>query len=287
MGLFSGMDKFGLGKYKDTSSIIEEKKVISADSKVDAEVNQKTPEERESEVLFDKRFTCPVCDMSFVAKCVRAGKIKIIDKDMDLRPIYEFMDPLKYDVIACDKCGYSSLSRYFGKLSSRQMKTIHEQVGMSFRGLDSCTDDIYSYDYAITRYKLALICSMVKQAKNGERAYTCLKLAWVIRGKRLTLDPQSEEFKELYKDELECVQNAYEGFVRAISSEQFPIAGMDENTLKYVLSDLARRLKKHDEAIKLLGDVITSKTTNNRLKEEALKLKEIIKEEVNKKSAFR
>lgn len=282
MGLFSGMDKFGLGKYKDTNSIIEEKKPVSLQKNVEQEIDRKTPEEREAEVLFDKRFTCPVCDVSFSTKCVRAGKIKIADKDLDLRPIYEFMDPLKYDVIACDQCGYSALSRYFGKLSSRQMKAIREQVGMSFSGLDVPTDEIYSYDYAITRYKLALICSMVKQAKNSEKAYTCLKLAWVIRGKRLTLDPKSEEFKELYKDELECIQNAYDGFILAISNEQFPIAGMDENTLKYVLAEFARRLKKYDESIRLLGDVITSKTTNNRLKEEALKLKEIIKEEVKK-----
>lgn len=283
MGLFSGMDKFGLGKYKDTNNIIEDKNVVSATKAAEAPIEQRTPEEREAEVLFDKRFTCPVCDVSFSAKCVRAGKIKIIDKDIDLRPIYEFMDPLKYDVITCDKCGYSSLSRYFGKLSTRQMKTIREQVGMSFRGIDSDME-LYSYDDAIARYKLALICSMVKQAKNSEKAYTCLKLAWIIRGKRLTLDSKSNEFKELYKDEMECISNAYEGFIRAFSNEQLPIAGMDESTLKYILSDMARKLKKYDESIKLLGDVITSKSTNSRLKDEALKLKEIIKEEVGSKT---
>ncbi len=283
MGLFSGMDKFGLGKYKETSSIIEDKKAVAENKIAETPIVQRTPEEREAEVLFDKRFTCPVCDVSFSAKCVRAGKIKITGKDVDLRPIYEFMDPLKYDVITCDKCGYSSLSRYFGKLSSRQMKTIREQVGMSFRGIENDME-IYSYDDAIARYKLALICSMVKQAKNSEKAYTCLKLAWVIRGKRLTLDSKSEEFVELYKDEVECITNAYEGFTRAFSSEQLPIAGMDESTLKYILSDMARKVKKYDEAIKLLGDVITSKATNSRLKDEALKLKEIIKEEVGSKA---
>ncbi len=283
MGLFSGMDKFGLGKYKDTKTIIEDKNTTTATSKGvnEAPIVERTPEEREAEVLFDKRFTCPVCDVAFSTKCVRAGKIKLSGKDIDLRPTYEFMDPLKYDVIACDKCGYSALARYFGKLSTRQMRTIKEQVGYSFKGLENDMD-IYSYDDAITRYKLALICSMVKQAKNSEKAYTCLKLAWVIRGKRLTLDPKTPEFVELYKDEMECISNAYEGFYIAISSEQFPIAGMDESTLKYIMSDMARRLKKYDDAAKLLGDVITSRATNSRLKDEALKLKDIIKEEIGK-----
>ena len=51
-----------------------------------------------------------------------------------------------------------------------------------------------------------------------------------------------------------------------------------------MLFEKFRKLKKYDESIKLLGDVITSKSTNSRLKDEALKLKEIIKEEVGSKT---
>lgn len=48
----------------------------------------------------------------------------------------------------------------------------------------------------------------------------------------------------MYMDERECLKNAYEGFLKAISSEAFPMAGMDENTLQYLLADLAREAWK-------------------------------------------
>ncbi|MBE5944790.1 MAG: DUF2225 domain-containing protein [Lachnospiraceae bacterium] len=279
MGLFSGMEKFGLEEFKD-AQIIDK----SQPSKADIEKLAPKPVERdETDALFDKHYTCPVCDLRFSTRSIRAGRVKLVEKDLDLRPIYDFVDPLKYDVITCDKCGYSSLTRYFGKLSTKQMKTIKESVGTNFRGLEN-NKPIYTYDDAIERHKLALICSIVKNAKNGEKAYTCLKLAWVIRGKRNGIDSKDPAFKELYVEEMECIKNAYEGFLLAISNEPFPIAGMDENTLKYIMSDMARKLKKYDEAAKLLGSVITSRTTNDRLKEEALKLKEIIKDELKKSS---
>ncbi|MBQ8412650.1 MAG: DUF2225 domain-containing protein [Lachnospiraceae bacterium] len=275
MGLFSGMEKFGLSNFKDAE-------VLQKNNQKVADMMEKAtavPEFKEEDALFDKHYTCPVCDLKFATRSIRAGKVKLKDKDIDLRPIYENIDPLKYDVITCDKCGYSSLVRYFGKLTVRQSKEIKEAVGTNFKGINNDMQ-VYSYDDAIERYKLALICSIVKNAKNGERAYTLLKLAWVIRGKRSGLSPKDEEYKALYNEEIECIKNAYDGFVQAISNEPFPIAGMDENTLKYIMSDMARRLKKYDEAAKLLGSVITSKTANSRLKEEALKLKEIIKSEL-------
>ena len=129
----------------------------------------------------------------------------------------------------------------------------------------------------------------MKKAKSSERAYTCLKYAWVLRGKRqfLTSKPEGirpEEIRSLYGDELECLKNAYEGFLQAISTETFPIAGMDENTLNYLLADLARRLGRNEEALRLLSDVITSRTASSRMKDEALKIKELIRESIKNKN---
>lgn len=279
MSLFSGMDELGLGQYEGMN-IIEEKKSADA-GKTDNGEPRKSPEAMEEEILYDKHYKCPVCDLNFTSKCVKVGKVKIAGKDTDLRPVYEFMDPHKYDVITCDKCGYSAIGRYFGKLSTRQVKEIHEQIGNNFKGIDNHMS-MYSYDDSIMRYKLALLTAIVKKAKNSERAYTCLKYAWVLRGKRLSLDSKDSSIKELYIDELECIKNAYEGFVIAMSEEPFPIAGMDENTLKYIMADLARKLKRFDESVKLLGGVITSRTVSPRLKDEALKLKELIREDLKK-----
>ena len=61
---------------------------------------------------------------------------------------------------------------------------------------------------------------------------------------------------------------------------RFPIAGMDESTLKYIMADLARKLKRYEESARLLASVLTSKATNHRLKDAALDLKELIKKDV-------
>ncbi|MBE5953691.1 MAG: DUF2225 domain-containing protein [Lachnospiraceae bacterium] len=277
MGLFSGLEQFGLGKYND-AKLMEEKK--EDNTLINAGENQ-GPKVREEDVLYDKRYTCPVCDISFTSKTVRAGKIKLVSKDTDLRAVYEIADPHKYDVIACENCGYSAVGRYFGKLSTRQMRDIKDQVGTNFRGISN-DKELFSYDDAILRYKLALVCSIVKHAKNSEKGYTSLKMAWVLRGKRLTLKPGDTAILQLYEEEMECIANAYACFVEALANEMMPIAGMDENTIKYLMAELARKLKKYDDSAKLLAEVITSKATPARLKEEALNVKALLKEDIKK-----
>lgn len=285
MGIFSTIGNLGLGDF-DESKILDNDSGAAARRGAAEQKETKSPEELEKEALFDKTYECPICNLTFKTKCVRAGKVRLESKDTDLRPIYNHIDPIKYDVITCEKCGYSALGRYFGKLMNRQIRDISEQIGSKFNGIEPAIQkDIFTYDDAITRYQLALITAMVKKAKNSERAYTCLKYAWVLRGKRqyLAARPEGitpEENRSLYMDERECLKNAYEGFLKAISSETFPIAGMDENTLNYLLADLARRLGKNEDALRLLSIVITSRSASSRMKDEALKLKDMIRESI-------
>ena len=85
-----------------------------------------------------------------------------------------------------------------------------------------------------------------------------------------------EEMTELYRDELEALGLAYEGFTTALAKESVPIANMDENTLLYLLAELARRLRKFTDASRLCGMLLTHKNVPPRLKDRALDLKEMI-----------
>ena len=49
---------------------------------------------------------CPVCGKTFKAKIVKSAKARQIAMDDDLRPKFEGVDTLKYDVLLCTKCGY-------------------------------------------------------------------------------------------------------------------------------------------------------------------------------------
>ena len=74
-------------------------------------------------MVFDKSYTCTACDQVFKAKMVRSGKAKAMISDQDLRPRYEGIDVLKYDIISCPYCGFSSLSKNFPYLTVRPLNS--------------------------------------------------------------------------------------------------------------------------------------------------------------------
>ncbi len=273
MSLFSGLDQFGLGKLEKMDVFEDESKKNSAQGKP---AEQKITEE---DLLFDKTYTCPVCDSEFHSKMVRTGKVKLLSADTDLRPKYQLVDSLKYDALVCPKCGYAALSRFFKFMMPAQAKLIRENISKNFSGLKP-TGNIYTYDDAIARHQLALANAVVKKAKASEKAYTCLKMAWLCRGKAETLPKETPDYdkqiKELHAEETELLANAYEGFMSAFSKESFPMCGMDEITMTYLIADLARRIGKYEESSRWISRVLTSRAANERIKNKARDIKELL-----------
>lgn len=276
--LFSGLEDFGLGNLSGMNIYDEKEK---DDSKQSAASEEKAAF-AEEDIIFDKTHTCPVCDKEFKAKMVKSGKVKLLSMDTDLRPRYQFADPLKYDAILCPHCGYSALSRFFKYVTNAQAALIKKNISASFHGVKE-SGDIFSYDDAITRHKLALVNAIVKKAKTSERAYTCLKTAWVIRGKAENLPKDTPDYQNVInamsKEELEFISNAYDGFNEAFSKETFPMCGMDENTVTLLVAELARKTGKYEEASRWISKVLISRDSNERIKAKAREIKEMIKEE--------
>lgn len=277
--LFSGLEAFGLGKMSDLDVYASgDKNNKNSEDSAEAIEKEKIVE---ADFLFDKSYTCPVCEEDFKVKTIKTGKIKLISADTDLRPKYQNVDSLKYDAIVCPHCGYSALNRFFNYMTSTQAKLISEQISASFKGINEDCDE-YTYDDAIARHKLALVNTIVKKSKNSERAYTCLKTAWLLRGKAESLPEDTKDYNEqinqLQKEEFEFITNAYEGFIDAFSKEMFPMCGMDEYTVTYLLADLARRVGKHDEASRWISKVLIARSANERIKAKARELKELLKD---------
>lgn len=273
MGLFSGLEELGLGKLKNVE--VFEKDADGATGKGAT----KKVEPKEEDVLFDKSYVCPVCDEKFSVKAVRTGKVKLKRTDSDLRPIYELMEPLKYDAVVCSHCGYSALSRFFPNITNAQARIVKEKISSNFKGLEM-NGNTYSFDEAVTRFKLALVNTVLKNTKASEKAYTCLKFAWLYRAKAESLPSDTPNIdnikKELAANEAECIENAYEGFTVAFSKESFPMCGMDENTVTYLVAELARRCGKYDEASRWVSQVLIARDANERIKEKAREIKELI-----------
>lgn len=271
-GILSGLAELGLDNLENMEiyeapqeEVVEEKKPTV--NKVE-----------EKDFVFDKSFACPVCGSSFTSKIMKTGKAKLIGTDKDLRPTYEGVDAVKYDVILCPVCGYAALSRFFPNITSGQAKMVRDTISQKVR-LHPFAGDIYTYEEALERYKLTLANAVVKKAKASEKAYICLKSAWLLRGHAENLDVTGDKTvnrASLIAQEDEYLMNAYNGFTEAMQSEKFPMCGMDQLTMEYLLAELAYHFKKYDVSSKLVASILTSPVANNRMKDKARELKDQI-----------
>lgn len=278
-GIFSGLEKLGLGNI-DGGSLFEDP------SKKEVEVKKDAPKKRlqlvnEEDYLFDKKYKCPVCESEFEAKTVRTGKVRMKNVDIDLRPDYDELDQNKYDVIACPECGYAALGRYFATLNKYQIDDIRVKICMNYKRMDY-REPIYNYEHAKRLYQLALANAVVKKAKNSEKAYICLKTAWVVRGETQRLDPADADYDKKKQEndaqEKELLANAMNGFVMARQTEEFPIAGMDSTTLDYLIAALAVETDQREVASKMISEILTSRVANSRIKDKARTLKDMLAE---------
>ncbi|MDD3368729.1 MAG: DUF2225 domain-containing protein [Lachnospiraceae bacterium] len=285
-GLLSGLGDLGLGNLEDMN-LFEE---AESEKKAAEEVAPKVPVVQETDFLYDKTYECPVCGKEFKNKTVKVGKAKLSGTDMDLRPKYEQIDLLKYDVIMCPHCGYAALSRYFKFITETQGKMVKKTISERFKP-KNLNKDIYEYEDALERYKMALANAIVKQAKPSEKAYICLKTAWLLRGKAEHLDAKAADYaqkkKECEAEENEFLKKALEGFLSARQTESFPMCGMDESTVDYLIAVMAVKFGQLEIATKLVAQILSSSTTNPRMKDRARDLKnkiiEVVKAKTGKK----
>lgn len=273
MGILSGLSSLGLGKLEGAD--------IYAKEEAKPKVEEVKPVEKtvtERDLIFEKNYECPVCHKQFTESKVRSGKARLVKQDKDLRPIYSGIDCGKYDVISCPHCGYSALERWHGIIAAPQAKLVKENISKHFMKFTRHT--VIPYEEAIERYKLTLANCIVKKGKDSEKAFTCLKMAWIIRGYAENYDRAADDYEEkiedLKADEAELLHNALEGFISARQTESYPIAGMDSVTLDYLLSVLLLSEGKYDEAGRYVMQVLQSRDANARIKNKALDLKEEI-----------
>lgn len=279
MGIFGGLKSLGLGNLEDMDLYDETQKEKAKTKTVAAA----PPKPQEKDLIYDRSFVCPVCDTSFTAKIMKSNKARLLGTDQDLRARYDGIDAVKYDVVMCPVCAYAALIRSFANVTATQAKLIKEKISQNVR-LTVYDGDVYSYEQAMERYKLALVNAVVKRVKAGEKAYLCLKSAWLLRGYGESLksgeNPDEKKIRELEAQENEFLENAYKGLAEARQSEMLPICGMNGVTVDYLVAVLAIRFKDYDVAIRLLGAVITSPGTNARIKDRARDMKEqILKEQ--------
>ncbi|WP_408070358.1 DUF2225 domain-containing protein [Butyrivibrio sp. JL13D10] len=281
MGFLDGLKKFGLGALEDEELYEDPKK--KAVEKAEAAKKEAVVINEET-LLFDKKYTCPICEEEFNVKTLRSGKVRMQKQDIDLRPVYAEMDPSKYEVVTCPECGYSVLAKFFAPLTKFQIDEVKSKISANYKK-QPFGDKSYSYEEARVRYELAIATAMVKKSKNSEKAYLCLKMAWLIRGETEHLDPSAPGYAEKKKaneaEEKDLLKKALDGFVLARQSES-SIAGMDETTTDYLMAAIALEVDDYDLAARMISNILSSRTANSRIKDKASDLKEMVMEKKKK-----
>ncbi len=285
MNLLAGLEKFGIksdGNLDITKDPQAAKKQAASPQKAAAAPLQ------EEDLVLEKEIQCPVCDRKFKTLTVKTGKAKRLEPDDDLRPRYEGIDTVKYDVAACPYCGYAALNKEFIHVSSAQIKWIKEAVGVKFKHMPDEHKAKYTYDEAVDRAKLALVCAMTKRAKLSEKSYICLKIAWLRRAQLPELPEGTNEEKqkkaEVKEEYLGFYKQAYEGFTKAASEESGPYCGIDGSTLEFMLANMAMELHDYGSASRLVSRLLTN-STNPRVKDKCYDLKNKLLEEAKKQKA--
>jgi len=217
-------------------------------------------------LIYPKEFTCSVCRAKFNFSLVRASKLRMSHMD-ELHPIYKDIEPLCYDVMLCTNCGYAAFKDRFDVVSEKQQDLLLEKIRINYSNFMPCElpaeiDEVK----AIELYKYALLTACIKKTSLGEKAMLFIKLTWLYK---VLGDTQNVEFFTKY---------AYDYLSQAFSSERFPIFGMSEGAVTFLLASFSADLGKYGASLKFLSDIIVNKNLSTRLRDLARDKKDEVNE---------
>ncbi len=210
----------------------------------------------ESELLLDRKYSCPVCGSHFTAPAVKAGKAMLEKRDMDLCNRYKNIDPLKYRVVECPGCGYAALDNDFEHISKRETASLRDQLNA--RSQQMPLSGVRTYEEAFRLYRAALRIALMKGGKKSERAGIALHTAWLLRTRRDSPEG-AESGKDYAGEEQNYLKYALQHFLMARTEESYPIRNMNEAGLDYLLAALSYETGEKKEAEKFTSWVLQNR----------------------------
>ncbi|PKM65604.1 MAG: hypothetical protein CVU95_14845 [Firmicutes bacterium HGW-Firmicutes-2] len=267
--MFSDLGAFGL----DSDQPLD----FNSQPKDEKQVKKVVTTKKTQQLVFDRKIKCPVCDHEFLSKTVKTSVNRFEKTSLTLRPVYSKIDPLLYDVVQCNACGYAALNTSYNKISERQVKAIREKISSKFIPKEEQKD--YDYKTALVNNKLALYNAIVMGSKSINKAYLCLRISWILDGYLETLTEEDKK-EALTLERLNFVKNAYMGFLEAYETISFPVFGMNQPTYYYLLGVLAYELGDHSHSKRWLSKVMVAEGSHQRLKDKARDVKDLVNQKI-------
>ncbi|WDV47054.1 DUF2225 domain-containing protein [Clostridiaceae bacterium M8S5] len=219
--------------------------------------------------LYKKSIKCPVCQNEFKTTKVKASRTRVLKSDTDFMIYYKSENPLLYDVIVCQKCGYAALESKYNYFPKAKKNIMQDFITSKWNKRDYTGER--TVDEALLCYKLALYCGQTLKFKKFELGGLCMRIAWIHR------------LKEQRDEEIRFIKLARDLYEDAYSNENIPYDKMDENTLTYLMGELNKRLGDYRESINWFSKTIGGTTKpspriEKLTREQWMQAKELYKE---------
>ncbi|UMZ74103.1 DUF2225 domain-containing protein [Natranaerofaba carboxydovora] len=196
----------------------------------------------ENEVLYDKKYTCPLCESKFTTKKTRPSRLKVIRQDEDFYKQYEGVNPNYYLVNICPSCGYAFTDN-FGKLTPEKVEIIKTNVTDKWTERDFGV--IRDWNMALESFKLGFLCGKLKEENLNVLAGLLLHIAWLYR------EAEDEQ------NELRFIENARDFYLEVY--EKDTSGDINLARLLYLLGELEKRLGNEKKAVTWFSRIVNDK----------------------------
>ncbi|MCS7175324.1 DUF2225 domain-containing protein [Pseudothermotoga sp.] len=137
-------------------------------------------EEKTLRTFWFKTYLCPVCEKQFDAIRLFSEAVKVKDRDHDLKPIYDGVNALMFQLVSCPNCLYTSFEDDFKELSPSHLQVVRNLCEKLRQNLKIELSEHKNLRDAIVQYNLAAVIYTAR-GRLFRAAESFLKLAWLYR----------------------------------------------------------------------------------------------------------
>lgn len=185
---------------------------------------------------------CPVCGETTRVVKVKS-KLFAERTDEDFCVHYKDFNPYFYKIWFCEHCGFAADEKTFlGSIPLMHKRKIQEFLNSRKLGLKFVEER--QVPDAVASFKLAIFYAELTGQSLAKRAGLYLELGWIYRA--------SEE-KEREDEMLERAISLYD---RSLMTERYPINGLSDNTVIYLIGAIYYRLHDFEKSTQYLSRII-------------------------------
>ena len=185
---------------------------------------------------------CPICGETTRVVKVKS-KLLAERTDEDFCVHYKDFNPYFYKIWFCEHCGFAADEKTFlGSIPLTHKRKIQEFLNSRKLGLKFVEER--QVPDAVASFKLAIFYAELTGQSLAKRAGLYLELGWIYRA--------SEE-KEREGEMLERAISLYD---RSLMTERYPINGLSDNTVIYLIGAIYYRLHDFEKSTQYLSRII-------------------------------